>query len=68
MKKTDLLHALQTEIRRHNFNTFVETPKSMAQGGTGVVVPGCSACRKRLNTMAQIHRSHCQRRVAASTG
>lgn len=25
----------------------------MANGGPGVVVPGCPACRKRINTMAQ---------------
>jgi hypothetical protein len=25
----------------------------MAQGGTGVVVPGCPACRKRIQTVAQ---------------
>jgi hypothetical protein len=25
----------------------------MAQGGNGVVVPGCPACKKRIQTMAQ---------------
>lgn len=53
MTKPELLHALQAEIRRHSFDTFVENPPSMAQGGRGVVVPGCPACRKRFNTMAQ---------------
>ena len=53
MKKTELLHALQSEIRRHDFSTFVENPPALAQGGNGVVVPGCPACRKRINTMAQ---------------
>jgi hypothetical protein len=53
MKKSELLRALQTEVQRHNFDAFVENPPSMAQGGTGVVVPGCPACRKRINTMAQ---------------
>jgi hypothetical protein len=47
MRKSDLLRALQTEIRRHTFDTFV-----FAQGGNGVVTPGCPACRKRLFTMA----------------
>ena len=27
-------------------------PASVAQGGNGVVTPGCPACRKRLFTMA----------------
>src|SRR5260370_42100026 len=43
MRKLDLLRALQTEIRRHTFDTFVDTPPSIAQGGNGVVTPGCPA-------------------------
>jgi hypothetical protein len=53
MLKSDLLKALQTEIRRHDFSTFLTETPSMANGGPGVVVPGCPACRKRINTMAQ---------------
>ena len=51
MRKSELLHALQAEIRRHTFDTFVDQPPSIAQGGNGVVTPGCPACRKRLFTM-----------------
>jgi len=46
MRKLKLLRALQAEIRRHTFDTFVDQPPSIAQGGKGVVVPGCPACRK----------------------
>jgi hypothetical protein len=53
MKRSELVHALQTEIRRHDFSTFLDEKPSMAQGGKGVVIPGCPACRKRINTMAQ---------------
>jgi hypothetical protein len=53
MKKSELLLALQSEIRRHDFSTFLTEKPSMANGGPGVVVPGCPACRKRINTMAQ---------------
>jgi hypothetical protein len=53
MKKSELLHALQSEIRRHTFDTFLTEEPSMANGGPGVVVPGCPACRKRIQTMAQ---------------
>ncbi len=53
MKKSVLLRALQQEIRRHDFNYFVHEPPSIAQGGRGVVVPGCPACEKRINTMSQ---------------
>jgi hypothetical protein len=47
MKKTKLLRALQTEIRRHTFDTFVDEQPSVTQGGNGVVTPGCPACRKQ---------------------
>lgn len=53
MTKPELLRALQTEIHRHTFDYYIENPPSMAEGGTGVVVPGCPACCKRINTMAQ---------------
>jgi len=53
MNKSELLHALQVEIRRHNFDTFVDNPPSVAQGGKGVVVPGCTICRKRFHTSSQ---------------
>ncbi len=51
MKQSELLRALQAEIRRHAFDTFVDAPPSIAQGGNGVVTPGYPACRKRLFTM-----------------
>ena len=60
MKRSALLAALHTELRRHDFSTFLTEQPSMAQGGDGVVVPGCPACRKRINTMAQFidHLAH----------
>jgi hypothetical protein len=48
-----LLRAIQQEIRRHDFNYFVDKPPSIAEGGRGVVVPGCPACNKPINTMSQ---------------
>ncbi len=51
MQKSALLRALQQEIRRHDFSHFVDQPPSVAQGGHGVVVPGCPACKKRINTV-----------------
>ena len=53
MLKSQLLAALKVEINRHDLYHFVENPPSVAQGGKGVVVPGCPACKKRLNTMPQ---------------
>ena len=51
MQKSDLLCAIQQEILQHDFSYFVDEPPSIAQGGRGVVVPGCPACMKRINTM-----------------
>jgi hypothetical protein len=48
-----LLRAIQQEIRRHDFNYFIHEPPAIAQGGKGVVVPGCPVCMKRINTMSQ---------------
>jgi hypothetical protein len=53
MNKQELLRALQVEIRRHDFDTFVDEPPSVAQGGRGVVVPGCRACKKRFQTTSK---------------
>lgn len=53
MLKSQLLAALKAEIQRHDFSHFVESPPSVAQGGKGVVVPGCPMCKKRFNTMPQ---------------
>jgi hypothetical protein len=52
MKKSELLHTLLTELRRHSFGAFWTEQPSMANGGPGVIVPGCPACKKQLFTMA----------------
>jgi hypothetical protein len=56
MNKSELLRALQVEIGRHDFSTFLTEEPSMADGGPGIVTAGCPACRKRINTMAQFIR------------
>ena len=53
MLKSELLAALKAEIHRHDFSHFVDEPPSIAQGGRGVVVPGCPMCRKRFGTTPQ---------------
>lgn len=53
MLKSHLLFLLQEEIRRHDFSYFIDQSPSVAQGGRGVCVPGCSACKVRINTMPQ---------------
>ena len=41
------------ELQRHTWGTFVDKGVSVALGGNGIVVPGCEACRKRINTNGQ---------------
>jgi len=53
MQKSVLLAAFKQEIQKHDLTHFVDNPPSIAQGGKGVVVPGCPPCKKRINTMSQ---------------
>jgi hypothetical protein len=47
------LAAAQRELMRHTWDTFVQNPPSMAQGGKGTVVPGCVPCQKIIYTTDQ---------------
>jgi hypothetical protein len=51
--KTRIVQSAKSELMRHTWDTFVDEPPSVAQGGNGVVIPGCPACRKRINTNDQ---------------
>jgi hypothetical protein len=53
MDKANILAEEKTELERHVRGTFVEGKASVALGGTGVVVSGCEACRKRFGTNSQ---------------
>jgi hypothetical protein len=53
MDPQPIIAAVQAELQNHTWDTFVENPPAIGQGGKGVVVPGCPACRKRINTMGQ---------------
>jgi len=47
------LQAAQEELMKHHWDVFQTEPLTVAQGGTGVIVPGCVACRKLLYTNNQ---------------
>jgi hypothetical protein len=53
MDKAKILREAKAELLRHAWDTFVDNPPSVTTGGSGVVVTGCSACKKRTNTNAQ---------------
>jgi hypothetical protein len=53
MDKHKILAEAKAELERHVWGTFVEGKASVALGGSGVVVSGCEACRKRFGTNSQ---------------
>ena len=53
MLSETIIAIIQAEMRRHKFDTYVDEPPIVAQGGRGVVVPGCSICKVRLSTVGQ---------------
>jgi hypothetical protein len=48
--KSELLETAQHELMKHHWDTFCTEPLSIAQGGKGVIVPGCVHCRKIIYT------------------
>jgi hypothetical protein len=48
-----LLTLIQEEILKHDLSAFVEDKLSVGRCGTGLVVTGCPACKKRLNTATE---------------
>jgi hypothetical protein len=56
MLKSALLAAIQRKIYRHDFGTYVEDPRIIARGGRGIVVAGCPACKKRLQSVNELLR------------
>ena len=53
MDEHKILAEAKAELERHVWGTFIEGKASVALGGTGVVVSGCEACRKRFGTNSQ---------------
>jgi hypothetical protein len=53
MNRETILQEAKAELERHVWGTFVEGKASVALGGTGVIVAGCEACRKRFGTNSQ---------------
>lgn len=48
-----MLQAAQRELLKHTWGMFVLDPPSIAEGGNGVVVPGCDHCQKYMTTRDQ---------------
>jgi hypothetical protein len=48
--KAKIVLTAKAELMRHSWDSFVDEPPSVADGGQGAVVMGCPRCRKQLNT------------------
>ncbi|MGA2813652.1 MAG: hypothetical protein ABSG16_19790 [Candidatus Acidiferrum sp.] len=53
VKRQEFISKLQQELRKHQKDYFCSEERSMAEGGTGVMAPGCMLCKVRLNTSGQ---------------
>jgi hypothetical protein len=54
--KIRIFESAKAEFLRHKWDMFEEEPPSAAAGGGGATIPGCPACRKRINTLDQFFR------------
>jgi hypothetical protein len=50
---SSICFAVSRRLANASRESNADEPPSVAQGGKGVVVPGCPACKKRINTMPQ---------------
>jgi|SRR5579872_680159 len=51
--RQELLLIVQPELRKHDFDCFLDASQPLPEGRKGVVVPGCPYCKKTIYTMAQ---------------
>jgi hypothetical protein len=64
-ERVQLRAIVKAEFAKHRFDSFVDEPPSIGYGGRGVVVPGCSMCRVRLQTTGQFVDHLCEKVQAA---
>jgi hypothetical protein len=50
MDRARMVLTAKAELVRHSWDSFVDEPPLVADGGQGAVVTGCPRCRMRLNT------------------
>jgi hypothetical protein len=62
--KARIFQSAKSEFIPHTWDTFVDNLPSIAEGGNGVVIPGCPACRERINANDQYFTTSIRRRTA----
>jgi hypothetical protein len=53
MGRDELIRVAREEMQKHSFDTFVDDPPSVAQGGRGHVVSGYPVCKKKFQSLNQ---------------
>jgi hypothetical protein len=53
LDRDNLPRIAREEMQKHSFDTFVDNPTSIPQGGRGIVVSGCPACRIKFQRLNQ---------------
>jgi len=56
-----IAEAIRAEFQKHRFDTFIDEPPSIAQGGKGVVVPGCAVCKVQIQTVERFLSHVCEK-------
>ena len=59
--RAKIAEAIRAEFQKHRFDTFVDEPPSVAQGGKGVVVPGCAVCKIQIQTVERFVSHLCEK-------
>jgi hypothetical protein len=54
--KIRIVELAKAEFVRHKWDVFEDESPPAGAGGSGAVIPGCPACRKRINTLDQFFR------------
>jgi hypothetical protein len=44
--RSKIIEIAREEMQKHSFDTFVDQPPSVAQGGKGHIASGCAVCKK----------------------
>ena len=56
-----IAESVRDEFHKHRFDTFVDEPPCVAQGGKGVVVPGCAVCKIQIQTVERFLSHVCEK-------
>jgi hypothetical protein len=54
--KIRIFESARAEFVRHKWDTFEDETPSVVAGDSGIIIPGCPACRKRINTLDEFFR------------